>query len=236
MASLARDDSVTTEAVWFYSGKYRLEGELTYPDGVAVGAVVIAGPHPFLGGSMQNNVVCGLADGLPRRGVALLKFNYRGVGNSDGPSADVTADLIEFLATSHSADEATYRDDLASAGAYLRESLDQSMPLALIGYSFGCSLLSSTVDRHDIPLALIAPTIGTHEYTAFENLPNPILLVAPDADFAAEANQTRQWFDRLQGPKRLVHGGFDGHFFRGFEERLAAEVFGFLDGAWEAVA
>ena len=142
MPSLVADDNLTTEAVWIASGPYRLEGELTYAAGPAVGAVAIAGPHPLLGGSMRNNVVRGLADGLARRGVATLRFNYRGVGNSDGPAADVAAHLAEFWATSHVADEPSYRHDFIAAAGFMRNTLGDRIPKALIGYSFGCSLLA----------------------------------------------------------------------------------------------
>jgi hypothetical protein len=42
--------------------------------------VVLAGPHPLLGGTLHNNVVRGLGDGPARGGLATLRFNYRGVG------------------------------------------------------------------------------------------------------------------------------------------------------------
>lgn len=233
MPSLAPDDTLTVEAIWFSSGPRRLEGELTYASGPAVGLAVIAGPHPLLGGSMQNNVVRGLAEGLARRGVATLRFNYRGVGNSDGPAADVAAHLAEFWATSHVADEPGYREDFAAAADFLRDGLGGRSPAALIGYSFGCSLLPYA-PCGDEPLVLVAPSVGTHDYAAFSDLPNPLLVVASEDDFAAAAGRAARWFDGLAGPKRLIRGRFDNHFFRGHEEWLAGEVFNFLCGQWGA--
>jgi alpha/beta superfamily hydrolase len=232
MPSLAPADALTVEAIGFRSGPYRLEGELVYAEGQPVGVALLAGPHPLLGGSMRNNVVRGLAEGLARRGVATVRFNYRGVGNSEGQSADVAGHLAEFWATSHVADEPAYRDDLAAAAAFLREALGEWLPSALIGYSFGCSLLSQAATGAAAPVVLVAPTIGTHEYADFADLPNPILVVVSENDFAAGAGQARQWFDSLAAPKKLIQGSFDNHFFRGHEEWLAGAVFDFLRGQW----
>ena len=116
MPMLARADALVVEQVRFPSGPYRLEGELAYPDDDApVGAAVVAGPHPLLGGDMHNNVVVGLSEGLAGRGLAVLRFNYRGVGGSEGPAVDVAAHLARFWATSHVADEGDFRFDLAAA-------------------------------------------------------------------------------------------------------------------------
>jgi len=71
----------------------------------ARGAVVIAGPHPLLGGNMRNNVVRCLGDGLAEMGFLTLRFDYRGVGRSRGPQGDVTRHLAEFWKTSHAPGE-----------------------------------------------------------------------------------------------------------------------------------
>jgi alpha/beta superfamily hydrolase len=230
MPSRAPGDTLTAEAIWFRSGPYRLEGELAYAGGSAAGAAVIAGPHPLLGGSMQNNVVRGLAEGLARRGVVTLRFNYRGVGNSGGPPADVAGHLAEFWATSHVADEPAYRDDFAAAADFLRDALGDGVPAARIGYSFGCSLLPHVAAGADLPLVLVAPTIGTHDYAAFAGLANPVLVIASEDDFAAPAGQARRWFGGLAGRPRLIQGRFDNHFFRGHEGWLAETVFDFVRG------
>src|ERR1700722_18050193 len=90
-------DAIVTETVRFDAGPFRLEGELVYPESAAPrGAVVIAGPHPLLGGDMHNNVVRGVADELAGRGLAALRFNYRGVGGSTGPAVDVASNIARF--------------------------------------------------------------------------------------------------------------------------------------------
>jgi alpha/beta superfamily hydrolase len=223
-------DAVTAETVRFPAGASRLEGELAYPDGPAAGAVLIAGPHPLLGGNRDNNVVRGLADSLARGGLVTLRFDYQGVGCSEGPGGDVAAHLAAFWQTSRAPDEPRFRDDLAAALAFLRDAAP-GLPVALAGYSFGCSLLSGVLPPDDAltPLVLVAPTLGSHDYAPYERLPNPKLVIAPDGDFAADARCLERWFGLLPGSKQLLRPRQDGHFFRGHEDWLAATVATFLD-------
>jgi alpha/beta superfamily hydrolase len=236
MGPPAAADDLVVESVFFPAGPYRLEGALAYAGGApAECGVVVAGPHPLLGGSMDNNVVRALGGGLAARGVPTLRFNYRGVGGSEGVPADVAAHLAEFWATSHVADEPAFREDLAAAAAFLRDAAGGAGP-ALVGYSFGCSLLPHAGAAADTPLVLVAPTVGTHDYDAFAVLPNPLLVVASDDDFAANAGRLRAWFDQLPGSRRLVTGRRDNHFFRGHEDWLAATVYEFLQEQGRAPA
>jgi alpha/beta superfamily hydrolase len=230
----ASADTLATESVRFEAGPFPLEGELAYAEAPPRGVAVVAGPHPLLGGDMRNNVVRGLAEGLARRGVPTLRFNYRGVGGSGGPPVAVTSDLAEFWATSHVRGEQDFRDDLAAAVAFARTALGDGLPLALVGYSFGCSLLPHAGAGPGCPMALVAPTAGTHDYGAFAGVSGPLLVIAPEQDFAADGARLRGWFDGLHAPRRLVRRGEDNHFFRGDEDWLAETVSDFLKDHWEA--
>jgi uncharacterized protein len=234
MPSLCPPDALVVESVRFVSGQYRLEAELGYPEGDSpAGAVLLAGPHPLLGGHMRNNVVCGVGDGLARRGFVTLRFNYRGVGGSEGPALDTVAHLARFWQTSWVPDESHHQDDLIAARDYLLSVAGKSLPLALVGYSYGCSLLPPVLaNRADSPLVLIAPTVGTHHYVGFESLTNPKLVVAPEGDFATDTSRLLDWFTGLCEPKRLQRPQLDSHFFRGHEDALATTIAAFLTGAW----
>ncbi len=239
MPMLAHDEGVVVEHVRFPSGAYWLEGELAYAgDAAHVGAAVVAGPHPLLGGDMRNNVVVGLSEGLAARGVVVLRFNYRGVGGSEGPAIDAAGCLARFWATSHVDDESDFRFDLAAADDFLR-SVTAESPTALIGYSFGCTLLphrwgmvSDHAPTASEPLVLVAPTIGVHDYAAYDGLTNPLLVVASEDDFAADASRLRDWFGRLPTRKRLLQPRLDDHFFRGHEDWLAEMTFAFVQEQW----
>jgi alpha/beta superfamily hydrolase len=224
------DHPIVAEEVWFYSGPYRLQGELAYPDaGAPCGAALLAGPHPLLGGTMENNVVRSLGPGLARRGLATLRFNYRGAGGSEGPAIDVARHMAIFWETSHVPDEMELRHDVQAAADFLRGATTADLPLALVGYSFGCTLLAHVAAGGPCVRILVAPTVGKHDYDSFESVKDPLLVIASEDDFAAGAAQVRDWFGRLPGPKELIQERFDNHFFRGHEEWLADRVLRFLE-------
>jgi alpha/beta superfamily hydrolase len=223
-------DGLVVETVYFRAEPYRLEGELAYPeDRFPAGAAILAGPHPLLGGNMHNNVIQSLGDGLAERGLASLRFNYRGVGQSEGPPLDVAHHLAQFWETSHVPDELDLRFDVQAAVAFLRSVVGDVQRLALIGYSFGCTLLPFAREPSQSSLfVLIAPTLGKHDYQAFETLTDPVLVIASEDDFAIDSGRLQVWFDSLPGPRKLVRGQLDNHFFRRHEGWLLETVCDFL--------
>jgi len=222
------------EEIFFPSHGVRLHGELVYPEkDRVIGAAVIAGPHPLLGGNMHNNVVRGIGDALAQRQVVTLRFNYRGVGRSDGPRMDVIGHLAEFWKTSHVPEEMDLWQDVQGAIDFVRQAAGADLPLALIGYSFGCVLLPRAQLAVGSPaLILLAPTIAKHDYDSYLALENPKLIIASEDDFASDAARLQGWFDKLRAPKRLIQKRFDNHFFRGHEAWLADVVFDFLRDQW----
>jgi alpha/beta superfamily hydrolase len=227
-------EQLVVEAVRFRAGDCLLEGELVYPGEEPAGMAVLAGPHPLLGGTMHNNVVRGLGDGLARCGLATLRFNYRGAGASEGGAVDPVAGLTAFWQTSRTPDEAHYVEDFAAACAFLAGAVGRDLPRALVGYSFGCTLLPAAVPPGDdrTALVLVAPTVGTHDYASYETLTGLKLVIAPEEDFAADPEELARWYARLPERKRLVRSWLDSHFFRGDEDWLTETVSGFLDREW----
>ncbi|MEJ2024042.1 MAG: alpha/beta hydrolase, partial [Deltaproteobacteria bacterium] len=73
---------MTAEKIDFRSGDLVLEGLLTRADGSR--GVVVTHPHPLYGGNMQNNVVRAITRAYREAGYTTLRFNFRGVGASQG--------------------------------------------------------------------------------------------------------------------------------------------------------
>ena len=74
-----------TTPVVFPCGTIALEGVMFRPDGGGpFSAAVVCHPHPLYGGSMDNNVVNAVCHALVERSIIALKFNFRGVGRSEG--------------------------------------------------------------------------------------------------------------------------------------------------------
>ena len=110
----------------------RLEGELWLPEdgSTPAAAAVVCHPHPLHGGTMKNNVVHRTARGLNDAGLAVLRFNFRGVGASEG------------VHDGHGAEE----EDLAAALTYLADAFP-GVPLWAGGFSFGSRTLVGLAPR-----------------------------------------------------------------------------------------
>jgi uncharacterized protein len=224
------DLQTVNENVMFRAGSYLLQGTLAYPEaGCVRRGVAIAGPHPLLGGNMSNNVIRCLGEGLAQRGLITLRFDYRGVGKSQGPQIDVARHLAEFWHTSHAPGEMDFWHDVQGAADYVQQAVP-GLPLVLVGYSFGCALLPHVRPREDLaPLVLIAPTLSKHNYDCFRSVKSRMLVVVSDDDFATNAQELEDWLGTLAMPRQLVRQRCDNHFFRGHEDWLAETVFGFLE-------
>ena len=142
MTRTVLDELVVAESVRFPAGGFLLEGELTYPEeSVPLAGAVVAGPHPLLGGTMHNNVVAALTRDLAHRGLATLRFNYRGTGQSEGPPVDVVSRLAEFWKTSHISEESAYQEDLVSTVSSSRKWWAKAHPwseLAIVSAARSC--------------------------------------------------------------------------------------------------
>ncbi|HSQ04446.1 MAG TPA: alpha/beta fold hydrolase, partial [Burkholderiales bacterium] len=102
----------------------RLEALLEEPDEAATGVALVCHPHPQHGGTMHNKVVFRIARGLRRSGHVVLRFNYRGVNQSEGEYAHGEGEL----------------DDARVALDFLRGRYP-AMPLTLAGFSFGSRIV-----------------------------------------------------------------------------------------------
>ena len=125
----------------FPCGDITLEGMIFIPEGPGpFGLVVVCHPHPLYGGNMFNNVVHGVCAKLGENGLAWLKFNFRGVGNSGGRYADGIGE----------------QDD-ARAAVSFAEKQEPVNPakIGICGYSFG-SIVALAVAAKDPRLKAVA--------------------------------------------------------------------------------
>jgi hypothetical protein len=113
------------ENLMLEGGAGRIEAFLRVPSGAggAAGAALVCHPHPLFGGTMHNKVVHAAAEALVEAGLPVLRFNFRGVGLSEG---------------SHDGG----RGEASDAQAALRELGRRypGLPILLAGYSFGASV------------------------------------------------------------------------------------------------
>ncbi|MBU0515070.1 MAG: alpha/beta fold hydrolase [Proteobacteria bacterium] len=199
-----------TEQPVIIPGPPDLEGRLGR--GSSPRSLLITHPHSQFGGSMDNNVVWALAEAAQKQGCGWLRFNFRGVGRSEG----------RF---DHGRGEA---DDVRHALAFLAGQGGADVVLA--GYSFGAWVAAGVNDPHPRPTAtiLIAPPEGFLSMDRPRNFEPPILVIAGDNDQFCPRPLLENLLVRLQEPRRLeVLSGVD-HFFAGAEGKVIDLVTEFL--------
>lgn len=200
-------------------GPYELEGLLEWPEGGEVlGGVVVAHPHPLYGGTMRQPVVHHVARACRRRGLATLRFNFRGIGASAGGYTG----LEEFR-------------DVRAAAAYLRGRLPTGSPISLAGYSFGAwmAALAAIDGEPAAALGLVAFPVEWDEFSPsfFERLggfPGPVIAVCGEFDTIAPPGGVEGFLTGVGvRPEMVVVGGVD-HLFVGQGEQVGEAAAEFL--------
>ena len=193
------------EETTFASGALRLEARFE-PLAGASRAAVVCHPHPLYGGSMDNSVVYALAAACRDSGCATLRFNFRGVGASDGGYGEVRGEC----------------DDARAAIAFVRERTG-GLPVVLAGYSFGAMVaLLVGADHGTVSRVIaVAPPLAMGEVPA----PSvPTLALAGDRDSYCPPAALAAFASTLPaGSTSRVLAGAD-HFFGGHEPAIAAAV------------
>lgn len=210
------------ENIWIPMENRGLEGILAYPESEPPQrGVLLLSPHPHMGGRMDNNVIAHLARRLAEEGLAALRFNYGGVGNSELeiPQAQSLYEYwLEIEATK--AYDAVLPDALA-ARAFLAETLSVDLPLAYVGYSFGCCIATLLAQAHPpASLAAISPPLREAPLTGLEDVVAPSCFVAGDNDFVFDRERLDALLSAMPGRSQFIELEGCDHFYRRQEERV----------------
>ena len=185
----------------------RLAGTLRIPDQAARAIVVVAHPLPTHGGEMRNPLVAGIARACAERGWYALRFNFRGVGGSDGE-------------WSGGRDEAL---DVEGAVAHAR-GIAPGLPLGVVGYSFGALMALRWLSRGGSTDALVLVGLPLRSVGGGENdippLPDGSVIVAAERDQFGTAAELRARFPHAEV---MAVKGAD-HFFVGQRDELQRHV------------
>ena len=175
-----------------------LEARLELPNGKPKATALICHPHPLHGGTMDNKVVYMLARSFLAMGAAVLRFNFRGVGESAGSFADGEGEV----------------DDALAASAWLRERWPD-VPQYLGGFSFGAAVVvRASVGAR--PAGIVTVALPVDRIEPDTTLPSvPWLLVHGEDDELVALDSVIDWLnDQAPGPALEVVSGAD-HFFHG---------------------
>ena len=188
---------MTEKSVDFESGDLKLEGLLNRAEGDA--GVVITHPHPQYGGSMQNNVVESLVKSYGKAGYTTLRFNFRGMGKSEG----------------HYDEGVGEQADVRGAVAYLKGLGMASVDLA--GYSFGAWVNAQAIgDLKDVArMIMVSPPVNFMDFSFLSYMPRIQLIIAGSRDDIAPPDMIQkmlpQWnkdsaFHIIQGADHFYWG------------------------------
>jgi len=220
---------LTQEIVRIPRPRGDLAGELAYPQGAASGMVLLANPHPHMGGRRENYLIACLAQELAQRGWVTLRFDYSGVGASEGPRVEVAESMAAFWGTGHAPEDPRLIQDTVAAVAWMQSQFD--LPLAMIGYSFGSYATVCAMPGDLSAMILISPTINQHDFSPLIDYTIPKLVIYSDNDFATPVETTRRWIETLPNPTRQLCLLGGEHFYRSRERDVTRACAGFITEA-----
>ncbi len=159
---------------------------------------VICHPLPTEGGSMHNKVVTMAARALRECGVETVRFNFRGVGASEGSFDDGEGEC----------------DDLRAVVAWARAQRPGAA-LWLAGFSFGAYVsLRMAAELQPSALLSIAPPVGrSWDFKRIVPPSCPWLVIQGDADEIVDPEAVQAWVQSLPHPPQLVRMPDTSHFF-----------------------
>ena len=219
------------EQVHFNSDGLNLEGVLSYGENIINPPMILScPPHPHLGGDMENNVITALGSVLAENGFATLRFNYRGVGNSESKHGNI-AEIYEYWEEILNNDDCSDAIvDAASAINYL-ESAVGTEKIFIAGYSFGAivAMMLSVTDANIRAFASISTPFARFDTSFLSDCEKPKLFICADNDFAASLEEVERGMLSISEPKILDIMHDCDHFYIDKELEIANKVLKFFN-------
>lgn len=191
----------------------RIEAILKEPTSPVTRAAIVCHPHPLFGGTMHNKVAFRIARAFQDSGFAVLRFNFRGAGRSEGEHDDGIGEQA----------------DLRAAIEFIEEKYPEA-EVWLAGFSFGSMVMLRAAACDDRIRAFVAAgvPVSRYDFTGVAQCNKPKLFVQGSLDEFGTAEALNMFFAALDEPKELkIIQGAD-HFFEGHLPELAASVSAFV--------
>ena len=198
------------ESVNIPSSQLKLEGLIAKPAGSkAARGAVVCHPHPLYGGSMHNNAVEAILEAMWKLGFATLRFNFRGVGASEGEHSGGLGET----------------DDAKAAMRFLLSQPGVASEAAIMaGYSFGAGVaMRAGAELKEVAtIAAIALPVGMGDFSSAASGEKKIVLIAGDHDTYCPKRAITELAERCGAQLRIIDGA--DHFFGGYEDTLTTEL------------
>jgi alpha/beta superfamily hydrolase len=188
-----------------------LESLLVQPDGWREHdpIAICCHPHPLHGGSMHNKVVYIMAKTYHQLGCATLRFNFRGVGQSQGEFDNGVGEQADALAVA----------------AWLRQQYPEA-PLWLGGFSFGGYVsLMSHAQINPARLLVVAPAVELYpDVQDVQVQTKDWILVQGGQDDLVSPVAVGNWLKQQQNKPRLIWLEQAGHLFHGHLNQIQEQI------------
>ncbi len=186
-------------------------------DGAPGGAgrfAVVCHPHPLFGGTMDNKVVTTLSRAMREAGIPAVRFNFRGVGGSEGAYDEGRGETADALAVA----------------AWSAERWPGCRPV-FAGFSFGAYVALRLAQQIEPDrLVTVAPPVSRFDFAPLDVPRCPWLVVQGDADELVDPRAVIDWVGRLNPRPQLEVMPGTGHFFHGKLPELRAAVVSAVQG------
>jgi len=175
--------------------------------------VVVCHPHPRYGGTMRNKVVHYMARGARRAGAVVLRFNFRGVGESGGKYDEGIGE----------------QDDFRAALTYLGEQYP-GLPLIAAGFSFGArvTLSASCSDPRVERVVAAGVPAGSGDWGFLARCSRPKHFLHSTHDQYGSREQMDSLFRTAAEPKEITWIEAPDHFFEGALNQVEEAVLAIL--------
>ena len=188
----------------------RLEGRYHPQRKVDAPIAIVLHPHPQFGGSMNNKVVYNLHYAFYQMGFSVLRFNFRGVGRSQGEYDQGVGEL----------------SDAAAALDYVQAQSQNARHCWVAGFSFGAWIgMQLLMRRPDITgFVSVSPPANLYDFSFLAPCPASGLIINGMADRVAPPRETRSLVDKLKEQRgiTITHAEIEGadHFFQNEEAHM----------------
>jgi alpha/beta superfamily hydrolase len=196
--------------ITFNSNGVELEGRICITDRDT--GVVVTHPHPLFGGDMHNPVVVTIADAYAAQGYSTIRFNFRGVGRSQGYFDEGNGEQ---------------QDVLAAHAALQKHGIGR---IAVAGYSFGAWINARLkADAADIAhMTMVSPPVAMLDFSPLKQLRSLRLVVTGDRDDIAPFRSIQKLLPQWNPSAQLKVIPMLDHFYSGHLDSLRSVLADFL--------
>lgn len=179
-----------------------------YQDSDVKAVAICCHPHPLYEGSMSNKVVHTLAKSFTKIGLISLRFNFRGVGKSEGEHDNGVGET----------------EDLVSICQHVKEYFPDAQ-IWLSGFSFGSYIAANAAHQVGASQLLsVSPPVEHYDFTQINDPKCPWMIVMGEVDEVVSPGAVFNWVDQTPGRYQLLKFPETGHFYHGKLVKLTDQL------------